>query len=373
MWESIWEKSSDEDQKPHASIIDKLVNQNANEGKNSPLSNLISKHEDNAKNDRWNFLSNNKKDVVELKNEVLPEFSSEVQNIVNEVQNTHLNNEPEGRTLLKKFLKAVKEVDLKGIFDWVVGLFSTMMWKKALTNTKQWWNPQWNDRNWREDKFTQNDIDGLVELCKKESEIWKKNMYARLIARRKDAECESTIFTEPEKTLDLLNHHAKSWRIKEGDVINFAWNATNALGNAKEAAIQTITWSDRTHSAIITKTQPLEITHASAKWVHTMPLIQYLKEYKEITYSIIQWWWKPAVDYALSQVWKKYDAKSGVKRNFWDESEQFCSELTIRALWKSWLLNIDPEKCEANWEIYPRHLFDLSYPKYVNEYPVEFS
>ncbi|MBP6256286.1 hypothetical protein KA405_00785 [Patescibacteria group bacterium] len=62
-------------------------------------------------------MSNNKKDVVELKNEVLPEFSSEVQNIVHEVQNTQFNNEPEGRSLLKRFLKAVKEVDLKGIFD----------------------------------------------------------------------------------------------------------------------------------------------------------------------------------------------------------------------------------------------------------------
>ena len=311
--------------------------------------------------------------TTELKKEVLSDFSSEVWNIVTEIQNTKVDYEPEGRTLLKDFLKAVKEVNLKWIFDWVVGLFSTMLWKKSLVKTKQWRNPYWNEREWREDQFTQKDVDWLLALCKKESEIGKKNMYARLIARRKDAECKSNIFTEPEKTVDLLNHHVKSGRIKEGDVINFAWTTSKATGNMKEAAIQTITWSDRTHSAIITKTQPLEITHADSKWVHTMPLIQYLKNYKEITYSIVQWWWKPAVDYALTQVWKKYDIKNGMKRKFWDESEQFCSELTIRALWKSWLLSIDPVKCEANWEIYPRHLFDLSYPKYVNEYPVEFS
>lgn len=312
--------------------------------------------------------------TTELKKEVMPEFSSDVQHIVTEIQNTKIDDEPEGKSFMKNLLKAIKEVDLKWIFNWVVGLFSTMLWKKSLTKTKQWWNPQWNGRHWKEDNFTQKDIDGLVELCKKESNIWRKNMYARLIARRKDAECDSNIVSEPEKTLDLLNHHVKTGRIKEGDVINFAWTHTNAMGNLKEAAIQNITWSDWTHSSIITKVQPdLEITHSDAKWVRTMPLIQYLKKYKEITYSIVQWWWTPAVKYALDQEWKKYDAKNGVNRMFWDESEQFCSELTIRALWESWLLHIDPEKCEANWQIYPRHLFDLSYPKYVNEYPVEFS
>lgn len=368
----MW-KGLDVEQKPEEeSGIDKFVDQKTNNDQNNQRLNLLSKWKNDPKNSRSSFLFKNKKDVAELKQEITPQFSSEVQNIVNEVNNTEFDGNSKWREIWKNILFALQEKDRKGVFTWVVDLFKSLLWW-SVTKTKKWWNSKWNNRQWKEDLFTTKDIDWLLQKIKSEHSLWKKNILARLISRRKDAECKSNILTEPEKTLDLLNHHTKSGRIKVGDVINFAWTTYNTAWKTKELALQWIIWSDRTHSAIITSLEPLNITHASQKWVKSEPLIDYLKEYKEITYSIIQWWWKPAVDYAVAQEWKKYDAKNAVKWTFWDESEQFCSELTIRALWKSWSLNIDPDKCEAKWEVFPHHLFSLTYPKYVNEYPIETS
>lgn len=309
--------------------------------------------------------------TTELKQEVMPEFSSEVKSIVTEIQNTKIDYEPEWRSFWKKILIAFKEKNWGALFDGICGLFSTLLWWKSLTKTKKWWNSDWNNWKWKESQFSEKDIDGLVELCKKEPEIGKKNMYARLIARRKDAEFQWTMLSEPEKTIQLLQFHAENKWIQVGDVINFAGNSKNISWNSKEASIQTIVGSDRTHSAIITRINPLEITHASSKWVNTMHLIDYMNDYKDITYSIVQWWWQSSADYAESQVWKKYDAVNWVKEMFGDDSQQFCSELTIRALWDSWKLPKDLKTLEKHGEVFPHHLFSLSYPKYVNEFPIE--
>lgn len=322
---------------------------------------------------RWKLFAESKKQTNEqtdaLKKEVLPAFSPHVQEIVKEVEDMKFNYEPEWRTIAKTIAQAFKERNWSWVFGWISKLFTTLLWKNSLLKTKKNWNTSLKMNSRNKDKFLEKDMDWILSLCKKTPEVGKKNMYARVLAERKDAECEHYAQSEPHKTLDLLAFHAENWWIQIGDVINFAGESGNIAWNAKEAGIQTVVWSDWTHSAMITSLNPLEITHASSEWVNTIPLIDYLTKYKMITYSIIQWGGTQAANYAIKQKWKKYDAINWANEKFGDENEQFCSELTIRALWAAWQLPKDLKTLEEYWEVYPHNIFDLSYPKYVSEYP----
>ncbi len=231
-----------------------------------------------------------------------------------------------------------------------------------------YWKTDWNSWKWRESDFTTRDIEVLLAKLKSWSlSPEKKLSYARLISRRRDAECSLTATQEPEKTEEMLNFQAAQWRIKVWDLMIFG--GPEQWWALKELALQAHVKDEMTHAAVVTSVDPLQITHATKQWVHTMSLMSYIANHQKMSYAVITGGGTAAATYATQQVGKKYDLMNAVGNKFGDDQTQFCSELAIRAFAEANGKSVDER--EQEWKVFSADLLTLSYPTYVGDYPRE--
>lgn len=297
-------------------------------------------------------------------NTVTPEIAS----ILHEIDTQPEQKEESKLSLISQWIesisKAIKSKDRATAFSsftrllW--GLFSTSAIKPS------YWKAERDMRGGRLATFSEHDIWVLLnKLQHGNLTIEKKLAYARLISRRWDAECDAKSTKEPAYSTNMLNYHVSKGRIQVGDIMTFGGPEKKWV--LKEIVLQAVVKSKHTHAAVITNTNPLEITHATKEWVHTSLLMDYITHHKTLSYTVISGGGTVASEFAKSKIGTPYDANNGLAKKRGDDRKMHCSELAMKSY--AMANKLDLAHIENEGKVFPEDLFTLSYPKYVADWP----